>query len=242
MSTQPGPKNKLIEETVEMKKTTVPDTPKQTGKKKKRDWSFYAIIICVIALAIPVVVLGSTLISASLSSRKPLFGERFEGQYDNVITKEHKASIAELISADEGVATVKVELISGTLRVYVNAGESPKEAYEGIAQSAFDNIISVLPVDQFFTKDDSYHRYDLEVHVFNMTKTTEENKMDLLYFTLIKTALHETPITQFVSDPLSQEFVDHLWAIQAERDKPKEEVVEPSEEEVEDESEVSEEA
>lgn len=223
MNKKSGPKMSFTEDTVEIQKTEV-KTPVKSKGTKKRDWSFYAIIICVICLSIPAAILGTSLISASLSSRKPLFGDRFEGQYDHVISSKDQGAIVAAVSEVEGVSSAKAELISGTLRVYINAGDTAKDSYPIIGDNAYVKVLELLPVDQYFTKDDNFHRYDLEVHVFNMTKTTEETKPNFIYYTMIKTSMHDEPISQFVSDPISQEFVDKLWAIQAEREKPEEEV------------------
>lgn len=232
-----------MDNTVEIKKTDIasPKKPQQTvnnkgpKKKGKRDWSFYAIIICLIVLAIPSTILGYTLISASLSSRKPLFGDRFDGHYDNVIDKTQKADLTASLSEIEGVGNAKVELISGTLRLYLSAPEAGKDSFEAIANTAYDKTLELLPLDSYFKKDESFRRYDLEIHVFNFIDKTDENKDSFVYLTGIKTSSHEAPIYQFVSDPISQEFVDELWAIQAERDKPKEEIAEEPEEVVGDE-------
>lgn len=225
MNRESGPKMKYTEDTVEIKKVA-PQTKKTNQKnkkgKKKRDWSFYAIIICVVVLAIPAAILGTSIVSASLSSRKPLFGNRFEGQYDHEISDADRKAIEASIAEVGGVSSVKTELISGTLRVYLNAGESAKDDYPGIGDAAYAKIIEVLPVENYFSKDDTYSRYDLEVHIFNMTKTTDESKPDMIYYTMIKTSMHDDPLLQFVSDPISQDFVDKLWAEQEERDNPTE--------------------
>ena len=67
--------------------------PKKKEKKTltktgKRDWSFYAIIICLLILAIPVSLIGFQALSAWSNSRKPIVGDRLDHRYDNVITKE----------------------------------------------------------------------------------------------------------------------------------------------------------
>lgn len=228
MSKKPSPK--IFEETLEIKK--VKSTTNQTKKPKKRDWSFYAIIICIVALAVPAGIFATTMLSASMASRKPQFGDRFENEFDKVIEKENITAVQKAVSEIEGVKKAAVELISGTMRIYVDAGESAKDAYEGLAQSSYDALASILPIETYFTEDETYHRYDLEIHVYNMIKPSEEEKPNFIYYTLTKTSMHEKPLTQFVTDPLSQEFVDELWEIQAERDKPKEPEVEDVEPEV----------
>ena len=228
MSRKPSPKT--FEETLEINKVQ-PET-KQSKKPKKRDWSFYAIIVCVVALAIPAALFATTMISASMAGRKPQFGERFEGEFDHVIEKESITAVQNAVSEIEGVKKAKVELISGTMRIYVDAGESAKDAYSGLAKSSYDALATILPIETYFTQDETHHRYDLEVHVYNMIKPSEEEKPNFIYYTLTKTSMHAEPLTQFVTDPLSQEFVDELWAIQAERDKPKEPEIEAVEPEV----------
>lgn len=194
---------------------------KSTNKKShKRDWSFYAIIISLIVIAIPVSVLGYLSISAAMGKGAPIFGNRFTNDHDPQITEEHVTTIHENVSKLEGVLEAKVELKSATMRVYLLVDESSKEeTITKLLTVAYEAVIDVLDVDTYFSTLGIQKQYDLEIHGFNMATVNEETQSAYVYGLLNKNANMLEPKTQMLTTPQSQEIVDYFYKVEKERDE-----------------------
>lgn len=194
---------------------------KNTNKKKKRDWSFYAIIVCLIIIAIPVTYLGVSIISAWMQQSNPIIEDRFAGDLNPSITDTDLSEIETSAASLEGVEGVFTSLTTGTLRVYVNTDDTlPQENYETLSRSVYDSVIAKLPVATYFTSDASKQQYDLEIHVYNLEKTTDETQDQFIYYLLNKTALMGEPNVQALTEPASAELVETFRRIQEEKDNP----------------------
>ena len=71
---------------------------KKTPKKKirtKSHWTAVIFWICLILIATPVCVLGWILLSSSMDTGKPIFGNRYEGNLDPAITEKDLDSVEE---------------------------------------------------------------------------------------------------------------------------------------------------
>lgn len=208
---------------------------KSTNKKShKRDWSFYAIIICLIVIAIPASVLGYLSISAAMGKGEPIFGNRFNNDRDPQISEEHITSIHEKVSKLEGVLEAKVELKAATVRLYLLVDESSKEeAVTKLLSDAYATVIDVLDVEIYFSTLGIQKQYDLEIHGFNMSTVNEDTVGTYVYGLLNKNANMLEPKTQMLTTPQSQEIVDYFYKVEKERDEalntPESEITESTE-------------
>lgn len=198
--------------------TTKPKQNKQ-HQTKKHDWSFYAIIVCLIILAIPVGFIGVQGLLAMREGKQPILGDRFDNQFDNVITKEKIATIESQIGNIDGIETIGSTLITGTYRLAIQvSSDASKDTISKLAASAYDAVVAELPVEQYFKEGDGFQRYDLEIAVHNGA-FDDESKYILLIGT--KNAGMDVISYQFVTTPLSESWVKELWDRQEEKDKAK---------------------
>ena len=194
--------------------------PKKKEKKTltktgKRDWSFYAIIICLLILAIPVSLIGFQALSAWSNSRKPIVGDRLDHRYDNVITKEAISSLETDLQSLEGIKEVEVRLVTGTLRINTLTLEgATNDSVSALSQAVYAKVIEHFPVAEYFHNDGTFARYDLEINVHNELMGEE----GFIYMMGVKTSQMEEILFQFVSEPLSESWVEELWRRQEERD------------------------
>ena len=213
--------------------TTKPNTPnkQENTRKNKRDWSFYTIIVCLIVLAIPASFFLYLGFDALTSGNKPVLGDRFDGQIDNVITKEKQDAIKAALLESEGVESVEMTLITATLRIaIVTSPESSEENITAISAKAYSVVSDHLPIADYFTETSESTRYDLEIAVHNGLFDDKENfKLQMG----TKNSRMESIEYTFVTTPYSQEWVDELWRRQEAKDeaaeKRKEEAANPEE-------------
>lgn len=200
---------------------------KNTKSNKKRDWSFYAIIVCLVILAIPSAYFGVQAVSAMLDSNKPILGDRFKGQFDNKISKAQMKEVEESIGALENVTSVSSTLITGTLRIaVVTDSEISKDSLNAVSATAYAKVVEILPVADYFKDTETVQRYDLEIDVHNGLYDDEE--LFMLQTATLNADMDDV-IYQFLTTPQSQEWVDEMWERQkikdeeaANKNKPKE--------------------
>ena len=202
-------------------KTSTTNKQRDNKKNRNHDWSFYAIIISVIILLIPILAIGIPSLKSYSSSRRPLFGNRFDGQLINKITDKDLETLKANLEKIEESETIDINLSAATLRVYSKTALE-KDLYEALAKTIYDEIAVVLPIENYFTSRENQHAYDIEIHVHNDIPEKGADKANFVYMIADKTGLKEDLTLQFVSDPQSEEFVAELWEIQAKRDEKKE--------------------
>ena len=184
---------------------------------KKRDWSFYAIIVCLVIIAIPASYFGYQGLKALSEGRKPILGDRFKGQFDNVITDAQRSDIEAKIGALDHVESVSSTLITGTLRVaIVTNSDISKESLNGVSASSYAVVVDNLPIEDYFKDSDSVERYDLEIAVHNGLIDDEEQFM---LQTGTRNAGMDEVTYQFLTTPQSQSWVDEMWERQKEKDE-----------------------
>ena len=86
-------------------------------KKKELDRSTVILITGLVLIAIPCLILGWILISASLDTGTPILGDRFQGDLDPAITSEQISQIETQVASEGSVDSVTVELATATLRI-----------------------------------------------------------------------------------------------------------------------------
>ncbi|WP_159740640.1 hypothetical protein [Erysipelothrix aquatica] len=179
--------------------------------KKKHDWSFYAIIVCLVLIAIPTVFLGYTILSATGVRGEPIIGNRFDGDLTPAIETTALETIQKNVEALGVAESVKYELETATVRINVKVAEgTDKDAIASIANQVYETTVATLPVGEYFTASDSKKMYDIEINVYNMVKPTEEQRPNFIYYIYSKSSKQESPVGKLVSEATAPEFVEKL--------------------------------
>ncbi|WP_323610600.1 hypothetical protein LLS04_05045 [Erysipelothrix enhydrae] len=206
---------------------------KKQKQTKKHDWSYYAIIICLVLILIPSLWLGFTIVKASIESGKPLTGQRFANDHDPEITSDLQKKVVETLEDSSEFESVTVSLKTATLRIQLKMKpDTSKEDASALIESAYDRVVEVLPVAEYFKTEGSKKQYDLEINLFNFTDVTDDNRGDFIYYQLVKNGNMEDKHIQLVSESKDSELVERLKTEQAEaKEKKANENGEPSKEE-----------
>lgn len=204
--------------------------PKKKKPKRKvnrvRDWSFIAIVVSLLIILIPTAYMGVTLYRAYSDTSRPIIGSRFDNDLSPKVEEEQVTEIQTKLEALDGVGNVTVELTTATFRIYLELpAESAKETFSGKASEAQSILYEVLNEEEYFTADESKLQYDYEIYAHDALGD------ETIVYLLNKSSRMESANSQFLSDPVSQDMVDEVWARQEELDNPVEE--EPVEEEAE---------
>ena len=178
-------------------------------KKKELDRSTVILITGLVLIAIPCLILGWILISASLDTGTPILGDRFQGDLDPAITSEQISQIETQVASEGSVDSVTVELATATLRIYVDAADSlSEEEATALSQTVYQDVASVLPESTYFTSTSSKKMYDLEVHVYNDLSLAGTD--GYMYVIRTKNAAMEQAEVQTVSKPLDADLAQQL--------------------------------
>lgn len=196
-------------------------------RSKVRIFIFVGILI----ILIPFIILGVILIQASMSTGKPILGDRFKNDLNPAITSEQLKEISTKIKGQSNVDSVDVSLKTATLRVYVDVSDtSSEQQVMDMSKSAYQDVISILDVNTYFTQHDGKEMYDIEIHAYNQDKNTEEN---FIYVITNKNSSMEKEHSQVVSKALDPELAQQLRDDVLEREnKKKQKATEPTDLEV----------
>lgn len=180
-----------------------------TKRKKRRDWSFYVIIVSLIIIAIPASFLGYHIISATTQTGKPIFGNRFKGDLSAKIEEEHLVSLEKLALENPLVESAEYSVISATLRANVLLKtDAQKEDFAKVSESLYENVNQILPLETYFTKTSTEKMYDFELNVYNTLKPSEENPF--IYYMMSKSSSSENVHKQFMSESAHPDFIESL--------------------------------
>lgn len=188
------------------KKTTV--KRKKTGKNRNTGakvifWLAFVLFIT------PFAVLGWILVSAAMDTNSPIIGSRYDGDLDPAITKSDLDTIEKNVRGMTGVQAAEVNLATGTLRVYADITDSASaDEAKSMADQVYRSVIQVLPVDPYFTQAGGKKMYDLEVHVYNSDKNTEDDSF--IYVIETRNSSMAEPVVQLVSEPVDAELAEQL--------------------------------
>ena len=181
----------------------------RNGKKRKIDRASLIIIIGVIVFAIPCIIVGYELIHAQLGTHSPVIGSRFDNDLDPQITNDQINSIESAVSSLSGVEEATVELRTATLRVYLDVDDSTSaEGATSLAEQAYSSVGSVLDMNTYFSQNNGMKMYDLEIHVYNDLDLADSD--NYVYVILNKSSSMEEPRVQTVSEPLDAELAHSL--------------------------------
>lgn len=180
----------------------------KSAKKKMRKADIILIVGCII-LAIPFLILGWFLVSASLDTGKPIIGDRYENNLDPAITKAQMEEIKTKVASLNGVEKATVDMPTATLRVNVDISDTAtKDEALAMASEAYNVVISVLDENTYFSQSNGMKMYDCEVHVYNVPDGSETE--NFVYVIQLKTSNMETATQQVVSEPVDAELAQQL--------------------------------
>ncbi|NLC96391.1 MAG: hypothetical protein GX675_02345 [Erysipelotrichaceae bacterium] len=195
-------------------------TKKRTNKKRSVNKANVILVVGLIIIALPFLIIGWIVISASLDTGTPILGERYKGDLDPAITKSDITSIESKIKSIDGVEKSSVELATATLRVYADVEDGyTAEQAEQKANEVFDSVLSVLDLNTYFSQTETKKMYDLEIHVYNLSKNRDSD--DFVYVIMTKTSGMDTASTQLVSEPIDAELAQQLRDDVENRNNPK---------------------
>ena len=192
---------------------------KKSAARRKADRRTTIIFwVALVLFLLPFIVLGFILLSAAMDTGKPILGERYKDDLDPAITSSEISQVESAVKSVGGVENTFTNLATGTLRVYADISDSADaETAKNSAEQVYSAVTSVLNPGTYFTQNNGKKMYDLEVHVFNQNKDTENN---FVYVVATKTSSMETPIVQLVSEPIDAELAESLRQAVENRNNP----------------------
>lgn len=193
---------------------------KKTRKSRKKNRRTAIIFwTCLVLILTPFLVLGWILLSAWLDTGSPILGERYNGDLDPAITRSDLDSIAAAVRRMPEVDSVEVELATATLRVYADVDDNMTADSERVtADAIYQTVTSVLDPSVYFTQTETKKMYDMEIHVYNLTKNRESD--DFAYVIETRTSSMEEPVVNVVSDPIDAALAQQLRDNVENRGKP----------------------
>ena len=181
------------------------------GKPKQNHilvWIAAAVVL------IPTIFVGVVVMTST--ENQGVTGVRFsEEDLNPAITEEQITQVQEAMTFDY-VESVEVNLKSATLRVNINmediVDEVDLELVQNTAQSAYDAIAEILPIDTYFTqKDDGGKMYDLSINVYNYAQIDDEHTADhQVYVCLTKTSASDESVMDVLTQARDSELADSV--------------------------------
>lgn len=192
----------------------------RNNKKQKKTLSFYMIIISLIILLIPISLLAVSGIRSLSERGNPVVGDRFKNDHDPKITDADIENLTNQIKQITGIEDARLRLTSSTLRVYVYEPNISTDNLGTMQKEIYNEVDSVLKIEDYFTSNRSQKQYDLEIHIFNQTSPDE----DYFYALYTKNANMSEATSQVLTTPMSQEMVDFFIEEEENRRKLEEEL------------------
>ncbi len=193
---------------------------KKTKKSRKKNRRTAIIFwTCLVLILTPFLVLGWILLSAWLDTGSPILGERYDGDLNPAITRSDLDSIASSVRSMPEVESVDVELATATLRVYADVDDNmTAEAERVTADAIYQAVASVLDPSVYFTQTESKKMYDLEIHVYNLSKNRDSE--EFAYVIETRTSSMTEPVVNIVSEPIDAALAQQLRDNVENRGKP----------------------
>ncbi len=204
--------------TMATKKVKEAAAKKAAGKKRNLHTTGFIFWICLILIAAPIGVLGWILLSSMMDTGSPVLGNRYEGDLDPAITKEQMTQIESAVGALEGVEKSSVQMVTATMRVYIDVPDDwGIDAVKGKADEVYNTVAGILDPAVYFTQADGRKMYDIEIHAYNLAENREDESF--VYVIENKTSSMSAPISSVVSEPLDAELAQRLRDEAAERER-----------------------
>lgn len=178
---------------------------KSTKRKKKNIILWIAFVI----LLIPCLILGYLIIDSTGNKHEPIPGNRFDHDLNPEIKKEQLNQIETSLKNDS-VQKVSINLKSATLRILIDTNDDLNaQQIEGLANQAFDQVASILPIETYFTNEKKKMMYDLEIHVYNVIPQ-EGVTVEQIYYLKSKNAAAKEPLLEVLTQPKNAEVANPL--------------------------------
>ena len=199
---------------------------KKTKKPEKLGFN-WVLFVCMVIIAIPCSVFLWILFSAMQDTGTPILGNSFLNDLNPAIQTAQVEQVQSKINNLDGVESCEVNLIVATVRIHVDADDSlTREEMKALALDVYETVNGVLPMETYFTFANDQKQYDLEINVYN-DLSKEDN---FIMYNVVKNSYMEAYIVHDVSTPIDPELAQDLRDYVTERDNPKNESEDSTEE------------
>lgn len=196
-------------------------TNKKTKAQRKKENRKSAILfwVSLIVFLVPFAVLGYIVISAAMDTGKPVIGSRYDNDHNPAITDSDISNVETAVSNVSGVEDSFANLATGTLRVYADISDTADvETAKSVANEVYNAVTNILNVNTYFSQSSGQKMYDLEIHVYNSDKNTDDDSFVYVVETLNSSM--EEPVVQVLSEPIDAELAERLRQDVIDRNNP----------------------
>lgn len=195
-----------VEKSDSMAKGKKEKKAKKVKVKKDRlgfNWFFW---LSFIVLMVPVCFFLYLLYSAAQETHTPIIGERINTEIIHMIDEDQKAAVESRLKQIDGVEGCAVNLIVETMRIELDVRDDmTSEEMNDLVLQAYEAVNEILPVETYFTQQEDYKQYDLEIYAY------DDMKLDEFRLILInKNSKMDTYLVQTLSDPKNEEIAAEL--------------------------------
>ncbi|MEF9962305.1 MAG: hypothetical protein RR863_06405 [Erysipelotrichaceae bacterium] len=178
----------------------------QKVKNKKHNYILWTGLVVVM---IPVCILIYIVFGTLGNSDEPVNGNRFDQDLNPAISEKNVKELKGSLVFD-GVEGVSVNLKTATLRININTNDDLDEKAIGdIMNQAYDKVVTLLPIETYFTNKKNCQMYDIEVNVYNLIPD-EKTTITPIYLVKSKTAAAKEATVDVKTTPLDEEVVNQL--------------------------------
>lgn len=197
------------------KKTNLDKTVEVKIKQKKVKSSSHKknvaktiLIVELLVILIPCAIFGFILIKAFAKTGSPVDGQRFENALDPAIETEDIQSLQTSLSSITGIEKADINLTTGQLRVTLDAEDGlSSDEIKKIAEKAYSNVNSKLPISKYFTNSSSKRMYDLSISVYNFADDTKEG---MICWVVQKNGQMAEPVYSEPTVPIDEDLAKEL--------------------------------
>lgn len=195
-----------VEKSDSMAKGKKEKKAKKVKVKKDRlgfNWFFW---LSFIVLMVPVCFFLYLLYSAAQETHTPIIGERINTEIIHMIDEDQKSAVESRLKQLDGVEGCAVNLIVETMRIELDVRDDmTSEEMNDLVLQAYEAVNEILPVETYFTQQEDYKQYDLEIYAY------DDMKLDEFRLILInKNSKMDTYLVQTLSDPKNEEIAAEL--------------------------------
>lgn len=195
-----------VEKSDSMAKGKKEKKAKKVKVKKDRlgfNWFFW---LSFIVLMVPVCFFLYLLYSAAQETHTPIVGERINTEIIHMIDEDQKSAVESRLKQLDGVEGCAVNLIVETMRIELDVRDDmTSEEMNDLVLQAYEAVNEILPVETYFTQQEDYKQYDLEIYAY------DDMKLDEFRLILInKNSKMDTYLVQTLSDPKNAEIAAEL--------------------------------
>lgn len=171
------------------------------NRRTRRRQGHKLVWFTLIVLAIPAIILGSIIMSASNAQGKPVVGSRYgKDDLKPAIEQKQLDQLSEMLKTIGGVEAVEVNLKAATLRVSIDVSDDAgNDGVNAVADQAYNVVAQLLPIETYFTDSDTGKMYDLEVGVYNFLVDDNHPADQFIYEKITKTGAGQRVVDVFTT-------------------------------------------